>query len=171
MSGYILVSLFVGIVALVAVARFCFIMITVVGHSMYPALKDGDKVLVLRYWPSSWLRHGHIVVGEYQHMLSKLEEKRIFFDDYSLTKSYFIKRITGLPNETVTIHISQLNEIIAADEKLNYDQNGYREWYIPVDCYFVESDSFGMDSLTLGPLSLDSYVGLVLNKSIKNNKK
>lgn len=125
---------------------------TVWGNSMYPTLEHGDRLLALRPWPSQWLRTGQIVIGRTsQGILGE--------------KTPFVKRLIGLPGDHVMIHISELHEIMHPSLQGKIDANGNLSWYIPSGYCFVKGDALlSGDSVTWGPISLNSLTDLVLMK-------
>lgn len=122
------------------------IVITIHGQSMLPTFAPGDRVLALRYWPYSWLRNNQIIILDYPTGVHRQQPS-----------SLFIKRLTGLPGETVITHLADL-----PDAWQEYDTAGQRVWHIPPHHYFVRADGIGVDSLIWGPLPLASLVGVVV---------
>lgn len=146
----------IAVIAVILVRTFIAQPFLVSGSSMEPNFKDGDYLLVdeLSYRFREPLR-GEVVVFKYP-------------GDH---KSYYIKRIIGLPgerivikNDSVTIYGADGNEIKLAenyisgmsiskniDEKLNPNE------------YFVMGDNrdFSFDSRSWGPLTRGDVTGLV----------
>lgn len=44
--------------------------ITVHGYSMYPTLRPGDRILILRHWPQTWIQKNQIIVGNLSKVLA-----------------------------------------------------------------------------------------------------
>ena len=61
----------------------------------------------------------------------------------------FVKRIIGLPGDTVTIHLSEINEKLQLFLSEKSDRNGNLIWHIPQGYCFVRGD---------GPESYDSVI-------------
>lgn len=72
---------------------------------MAPTLRTGDRVLVLCYWPLIWLRHNQIVLSEVKDAVALPPKMK-----RHLEKTLFIKRIVGLPDETMEVQLSELPE-------------------------------------------------------------
>ncbi|HEV8366855.1 MAG TPA: signal peptidase I [Pyrinomonadaceae bacterium] len=103
--------------------------VKVEGIAMEPALKDGDRILINRR-PAK-LERGDIVV---------------FYYPADQTKS-FIKRIIGLPNETVEIHKGQvmINGKVLAEPYVEAKNNqaiiSGKAVTLPEDEYYVMGDN------------------------------
>jgi signal peptidase I len=103
--------------------------VKVEGIAMEPALKDGDKILIDRR-PEKLVR-GDIVV---------------FYYPADQTKSY-IKRIIGLPHETVEVREGDVlidGKVLAepyVDPKKNQALFSRKEVKIPEDSYYVIGDN------------------------------
>lgn len=132
---------------------------------MYPTLKHGDTAIVVKHWPLRFLRKNQIA------LIMQKNEIEAIKSGINLPSPFYIKRITGLPNEFISIHITELSEIFKDSERLGYDNLGYRKWFVPSDHYFVKSDNklaAGFDSLTWGPLHKDTLVGIVVIRLSKS---
>jgi len=132
-----LALIIVGILALIAL-YFLFPILTIVyvvqpvrieGHAMAPTLKNGDKIFVLK--SISHLNRGDIVVFLFPH---------------DQTKSY-IKRIIGLPGETIEIKEGKviidgkpLDEPYLDSKYLSHDTMPLPV-VLPPDQYFVLGDN------------------------------
>ena len=127
----------------------------VVGSSMSPTLKD-EEVLIL---------------NKFQYRFFDIKRGDIVSLDYEDTK-YLIKRIIGLPGETVKIVNNQLyiNDKIYEEEylanDLNYDDFsladlGYSK--IPEDMYFVLGDyrENSLDSREIGLIKKEDINGKI----------
>ena len=132
--------------------------VNVQGESMYPTLNEShDKVILERYKQfSEEYTRGDIVV-------IKLKDKHI------------IKRIIGLPNETIEIRDSKIyinNEVLEEDYisdiiKTSPDM----QINIPIDSVFVLGDNRenSADSRQLGPINMDKLEGKAAYRfSIRN---
>ena len=129
---YIVLCMFI-LIATYIVARFVATKTTVNGSSMYNTLEDGDRVIInkIAYTNSEPERFDIIV----------------FKEDFS-KNGYFIKRIIGLPGETIRI---DLDGNIYIDGELLDEDYGYKriidpglaetEITIGEDEYFVLGDN------------------------------
>jgi len=124
---------------------------------MYPALMPDDRVLVLRHWPARWLKKGQILIGlPPSAFIGKATD--------TLDHPLIIKRVIGLPGDTLVTFLSDLPEF---ERPLRLDQhgdNGQRVWHIPPQHIFLKGDSVGTDSLTWGPVPFSNVAGIVLLK-------
>lgn len=179
------VILLIGCLGIIAFLRFNFTIATVRGSSMYPTLKEGDRLLSLNLLPRFWLRKGQIVIGNIDHLessspelfadidtiseldlsfeiLSKSEIENLPFEpDYSK----FIKRIIGLPGDTVCIPISSLHEFMQTALRSRCNADGNLVWTVPENHCFVRGDGLiSMDSLTVGPIPLSAITGIAVLK-------
>lgn len=154
---YIFLVLLAIILILIGLARALFFLVEVKGPSMHPALKDGDWVLVLRYWPSHWLRKGQIVVIVFQ-----LTEWFQPPSPYYLPQAPCIKRIVALPGDDVVSHVTELSPRWRQFHQKEHDELGYRTWLIPPGHFFVRGEQRGFDSLISGPIPFNCLRGLVL---------
>lgn len=153
-------GLLVALLGMVCLLRFGFILARVQGTSMFPALHDGDWVLVFRYWPHLWLRRGQIV-------LVQPESSRVLPGSVGTKagRTLFIKRIAGMPGNKVVRYEQELGVrafalsvpgVAQVPSGLTYD--------IPPGHIFVQSDnpSLSIDSRVWGPLELRSVIGVVV---------
>lgn len=158
----LLVSLSGAIVLLALVMlslRALFVVATVQQESMTPTLSPGDRVLVLRIWPRRWLRTGDIVVvWPWQQSAGERWPHA--------AEAAYIKRIVGMPGETVRTSLRDLAADLQAGQAAAHDQEGWRSWDIPAGHCFVRSDHAvgGFDSLSWGPISTRCVLGLVVHK-------
>lgn len=142
---------FCAIVAAVAILLRLFIFDTLLvdGPSMQPTLHTGERVLVQK-------------VSNYFGLPKRNQVIVCHFEGRS---EYFIKRVIGLPGETISI---QNGEVYIDGEKLSADThaNGVRPRdmapvTIPEDSVFVMGDNRGnsSDSCEYGPVSHDLIMG------------
>lgn len=170
----LLITLVAGAICLLIVRR-CFWIVIVSGNSMYPAFKEGDHVIVMRYLPKRWLRRGQVVIaenlphgpeglGKYAGMASpefgKIRHKR------SRSTKPLIKRLIGLPEETVTV--SGRQPILRTRNLPPPDDVGDYIWHVPADHCFLKGDSIGIDSCVWGPIPLRYISGVVVCKLTKS---
>jgi signal peptidase I len=150
-----------GLICLLTILalRLALVVVTVEGPSMYPALSHGDRVLVLRIWPRSWIRKGHIVL-----VFPWLEAgRRVKLSDIPMP---FIKRVAGVAGETIVTSISDLATELWTDHRAAHDTDGRRTWHIPPKHIFAISDNLpgGYDSLSWGPIPHHTVLGVVVKK-------
>lgn len=152
---YFLLSCLFGVGLLVVLARLLLFIVEVQGQSMTPTLLPGDRVLALRFWPGRRLRRGQIVVTHY------LDTRPMRQPD-DLSEQKYIKRVTGLPGDTITVSGNvpfpppQLPAINEPPKP--------RTWRVPPGHYFVQGDSWGLDSRIVGPLPFRALRGVVIMK-------
>lgn len=142
--------------------RIGMVVIKVQNYSMAPALRDGDRVLVLRYWPARWIRKGQIVV-----VLPWLAKaNRRLLTDRKLHIVPFIKRVVGISGDTVVSSLSELDEYHRVQSRELYDEDGFRMWHIPHNYIFVYGDNLprGYDSLSWGSIPVHTVLGIVIMK-------
>jgi signal peptidase I len=136
--------------------RSFLMLVTVENRSMSPALEDGDRVLAVRHWPARLLRHGHIVLvqpwGKPPASMGRAEG------------GLFVKRIVGLPGETLVTSITELDTAHRVRALAMHNSQGQRAWHIPPGHVFVRGDQplGGFDSLSWGPLPVQSVLGVVV---------
>jgi signal peptidase I len=156
------VLLFIGgsaVIALITVVLMrCFlIVVTVENMSMVPTLEAGDRVLMIRHWPTRWLRKGQIVLIA--------PGRGVGAEPRLLTATPYIKRIVALGGETFTISNTDIPvHNYSFNYKINHEQN-QQVLHIPTGHLFVQGDSAqSVDSRTWGPLPLQSIRGVLLLK-------
>ena len=124
------------------------------GPSMWPILVHGDYVLANRKSARRSFLRGDIVV------LRSPREGR----------STYVKRIVGMPNETVRLDSGRVyvNDDAIAEPYLNADvrtepKSAFTEWFLDPDEYFVLGDSRADsdDSRTYGPVKREAILGKV----------
>ncbi|MFE3445686.1 S26 family signal peptidase [Nocardia sp. NPDC059180] len=131
-----IISLFaVAALAGVAVAaRRALVLVSVIGMSMEPTLRDGDRILVRRRQPAD-LRCGHIVVLRAPDAAQGADWECL---------GWHIKRVAGLPGDPMPTGVP------AADGT----------GVVPADSVVVLGDNpFGGDSRNWGPYPMDGLVG------------
>src|SRR5450432_2347399 len=96
MLGTILLVLIVSgsfLVAFLLFIRFNCIVVTIDHSSMYPTLVPGDRILVLRRYPTNWIRKGKIVLLKMEHQESSAPKFN------SSPSTLYVKRIVGIGGE------------------------------------------------------------------------
>ncbi len=148
LSGSLLYILLISLLLI----RRRFTVVTVSGYSMYPILQNGDRLLVLRYRSFRKYQTRQIVVIHPP------------YDNFRQEKLY-VKWLTGLPGDQVTIPSSRLNRQIHSIQTNECNEQGSITWRIPEGHCFVKGEShWSEDSLVWGPIPLHCLVGIVLLK-------
>ena len=160
-SWFVLLCLTILIIIIYALFRILFCVVNIESISMSPTLEDGDRVVVLRYWPTQWLKRGHVViVWPWTH--THRDSSELF------GVVPFIKRVVGLPGDTLITHIDELDNLhkFRPDIQAAHDREGKRVWQIPPNHFFVRGDYTlgGFDSLSWGPVPFSSFLGIVVMK-------
>src|SRR3972149_2222487 len=154
-SGVIILACTLLPLLFLTFARSLFFLVQVRGWSMYPTFCNGDRVLALRRWPARWLRRGQIVVW----LLPSDWPGSLVPEP--MRGSFLIKRITGLPGDTiVTPRLEPASSNIAST-----DPRGHKKaqvWHVPRNHYFVQGESPGLDSALIGPIPIHAIRGLAL---------
>lgn len=145
-----------SIVFLVILARTFFFLVDVQGKSMQPTLQHGDKMLALRFFPARWLRKEQIVVLRF-----RAEEDLGIRSQYA---QLYIKRLVGLPNETVSFPVYELPPHLQERKIEEQNSQAWRVWHIPPGHGFFKGDSLGLDSTIVGPVPLKNVRGVILLK-------
>lgn len=157
----LLISLLIFPLAVAWIVRSTFVVVTVEGKSMSPTLNHGDHVLALRYWSARWLRTGRIVVVAPWGLPS-----RTVAATDGVTFTPFIKRIVGMPGDTLITTIHDLDSVVRTRLLPFHDSHGKRVWHIPPEHIFVRGDYpiSLFDSLFWGPIPCKSVIALVIMK-------
>jgi signal peptidase I len=145
--------------------RFAYLIVTVKGNSMFPTLAEGDRVVVLSWWPRGCLRKGQIILFEAMYtVLLPPFDKSVKFE--SMAGQLHIKRVVAVAGEQVITSINDVQEGERPRLAQDHDEQGRRIWHIPSGHVFVRGDNRNgsIDSLIAGPLPLQSVRGLVLMK-------
>jgi len=145
--------------------RVFFVVVEVEGQSMSPILNEGDRVLVWRHWPQRWFRRGQIVLV-WPWQARKTSNDNIF----GVTP--FIKRIVGLPGDSLVTYIHELDNYHRQKAFSTYDASGKHIWHVPCDHIFLRGDHpvGGYDSLSWGPVPTKSVLGIVIKKIAKSGR-
>lgn len=109
-----------------------FIKIEIPTSSMYPTIKEGSKITVMRLGSTKKVKRGDLLVF-------RSTEKSPFFDMDKL----LIKRLIGMPNDIVSIKngIVHINGTVLNEPyvKENFDFSG--EFTVPMDKFFFLGDN------------------------------
>lgn len=122
-----IIPILVAIILAVLIRQFLFFKIMVPTASMYPTIKDNDQIIVTRIYNRNSLKRGDIVV----------------FKSVEL-KEELIKRLIGLPNDT--IKINEDGSVYVNGEKINQSyvvNNGgkFGAFKVPAGHYFFLGDN------------------------------
>jgi signal peptidase I len=140
------------------------------GHSMTPTLQNGERVLAWTPF-SKWLfRRGSIVTLRHFHI--RLTGEQRSQPHYRATVAaiecdppeILIKRLVGLPGDTVCIPLSQLSPHMLATVDPQAVQHGDKLlWYVPDGHVFVRGDGRqSNDSVAWGPIPMTKLNQLIL---------
>lgn len=97
--------------------RRLFCIIEVDGCSMVPYLISGDRALIAKYYPPILIKRGSVILFE------------SWPTTIASSKDYFIKRVVGLPNDTLGIYETELITLKGTLSEGNY--NYYLSIYPP----------------------------------------
>lgn len=160
-------------IALIAL-RSGLILLTVSGESMSPTLMDGARVLSKRVFIRRQLVQGQIII------VKRLTEPNLgmppskFGRLFPKESQLFVKRLIGMPGDTVKIPLAQLEAMpstfLPADFRERFDAEGQAIWRVPADHYFVKGDGhFSVDSVSWGPIPFSEIRGVVIAKLPERN--
>src|SRR5436190_7901156 len=104
-------ALLFGLVGAMGLARAFLVVVTIRNESMQPTLRDGDRILIIRHWPSRWLHRGQIVIvwpGSLpDHSPTAFSESESF-----------VERIFGMPGDTFAAYADQADRYFLESERL-----------------------------------------------------
>ncbi len=123
------------------------------GESMLPTFENGDYLIVdeISYLTGTEVKRGEVIVFKYP----------------TNDKRFLIKRVIGLPGETVSLNGSKISiskndqNIQLKEDYLNGNFSSYGTWVLQEDQYFVMGDNrqASSDSRSWGVLERDLIVG------------
>jgi signal peptidase I len=147
------------------------------GNSMYPTLAHGDRILVLRHYPTKRLSAGQIVICDLVNLDVYLKSKRVSKPSSGTIKKYsplgrakieipyIVKRLIGLPGFTVIVPISGVQERMRVGLQSQCDEQGNLTWHVPPNHCFIRGDGLvSVDSVVFGPIPLELVAGIMLAK-------
>lgn len=132
------------------------------GESMVPTFHDGD----------------YLIIDQISYRFNEPERGDVIIMRYPLdTKKYFIKRIIGLPSETVSIENGIVTIIGAEGEQtlsepyIEFQSNSTTKKVLASDEYFVMGDNRAgsSDSRVWGPLPAKNIIGKALIRLLPIN--
>ena len=134
------------------------------GLSMEPTFIHGDRVIALSRWPKRLLRSGQVVVFERAPEVTGLPDG-VTVADLQLGQELVIKRLIGLPDDTVTQPCTSPDGTRPTTFQSYNATTDMATWQIPAHHGFVKGDgSTSFDSVQWGPIPLDSIKGVVIAK-------
>ncbi len=144
------VSLGAAVVIALIVKGFIFEPVKVQGRSMMNTLQDGEIMIVTKY----------------DYILGEPERFDIITCRYPERSEFFVKRIVGLPGDTVSVSNGYLtvNGKTYAEEYLDFRPNySFEEYKVPEGEYFVLGDnrSNSNDSHIIGTITRKQVLGHV----------
>ena len=154
-------SMIIALLTALFVTTFLFSSAVVKGSSMYPTLKENDRLIVKKYetlLKTEEYRRGDIIVFK-----SPLEDEQ----------KYFIKRVIGLPGDRITISGGKVKVNDEVIEESYINQDAFTEALIYGEDYIVsENEVFVMgdnrlpgksnDSRSFGSISMDKIEGKIV---------
>jgi signal peptidase I len=137
--------------------------VRVVSQSMFPTLKEGDRVLVWRLGPRTWLRRGQVVLV---WPWMKRTDNPWGRSASQAKFSPYIKRLVALEGDTLVTRLSDLTPKEHESVLSEHDSTGKRVWHIPPGHIFVRGDNRPAvnDSLLWGSIPDWTVMGIVLIK-------
>ena len=126
--------------------------------------------------------HQYLIIDELSYRMRNPERGEVIVFRYPLDpRQYFIKRVIGLPGETVKVEDGKIIIVNAAHpggfvlseaylSGLETPRNG--SWALAVDQYFIMGDNrpYSLDSRFFGPINKDAIVGRVWVRGWPMNK-
>ena len=131
------------IIIILFLIQYVFSITKVVGNSMYPTLKDEEIMMI----------------NKFKYRISKVKRGEIISLKYADTK-YLIKRVIGLPGETVKINEEYLKKELEYDD---FSLTDIGVTKIPEDMYFVLGDNRenSLDSREIGLIKKADIIGKI----------
>jgi signal peptidase I len=148
-----------AILSIVTVAiRYCFFIVHVDGMSMFPTLKPGDRLLVVKLFHTRWIRRSQIVVINSGSFLEVTKS-----NEHSISNT-LVKFIDRLPGDYVETSLAVSDHYLRHYNIPFSVKNQTRGWYIPNGFYYIKSSGQfgGFDSEQMGPIPADWIKGIVL---------
>jgi signal peptidase I len=140
------------------------------GYSMTPTLQSGERVLAWTPFSKRLFRQGNLVTLRHFHI--RLTDEQRAQPRYRAAVAVLerdppellIKRLIGLPGDTVRIPVSHLSSNAAATVDPQAVRRGDELlWGIPADHVFVRGDGqVSNDSVAWGPIPFEKLDQIVL---------
>jgi signal peptidase I len=140
------------------------------GYSMTPTLQSGERVLAWTPFARCFFKRGVIVTLSHFHIhLPAGKQNQPGFQAATATiaqerAELFIKRLVGLPGDTVRIPLSQLSphSLVTVDPRAAR-RSDELVWRVPAGHVFVRGDGLqSNDSVAWGPIPFAKLSQLVL---------
>ena len=144
--------------------------VSVNGQSMSPTLRSGDRVLAWTPFTRRFFKRGAIVTLSHFHIhLPAGKQNHPGFQAATAAiaqerAELFIKRLVGLPGDTVRIPLSQLSPhgLVTVDPQAVRQDDEFL-WRIPAGYVFVRGDGqVSNDSVAWGPIPFEKLDQIVL---------
>jgi signal peptidase I len=144
--------------------------IVVNGQSMSPTLPSGDRVLAWTPFARRFFKRGVIVTLSHFHIhLPADKQNQPGFRAATAAivqeqSELFIKRLVGLPGDTVRIPLSQLSphSLVTVDPQAAR-RSDELVWHVPAGHVFVRGDGLqSNDSVAWGPIPFEKLDQIVL---------
>lgn len=131
---------------------------------MVPTFNAGDRTLAYRYWPPRLLRNDQFVIVDESIVISHSQDSSVYMPE---NLSFLIKRMIGLPGDTVTVPAIDLQswpqEMLERISQHRTDEQGNLVWDLPVGHCFVKGDGkISVDSILYGPIPVRAIKGVVV---------
>ena len=151
----------IALLLLLTVRHFLFEPVRVKGSSMLPTLKNGEWLWVSKLdYRTGTHRRGDVVICFYPGR---------YLDQWKMIRQYFVKRVIGLPGETIAVEdgVVHINGEPIDEPYLDPARTRYRRHMdartLGPDEYFVMGDNrdSSNDSRRIGPITRDMIIGRV----------
>ena len=141
-------TLLAAVAIALPIRAFVFEPIRVDGRSMQDTLQDGELMLVTKY----------------EYLFGDPERFDVIVCRYPNRKERFVKRIVGLPGDTLSIAdgLLSVNGVTYPEDYLTYRPDyELAEYTVPEDSYFVLGDhrNNSNDSHLIGPITREQIIG------------
>lgn len=134
------------------VLKYAFCLKVINGSSMFPTYHDGQLITANRFIDQDDVKRNDVV---------------IFYPEKQKSKTVYVKRVVGLPGETVQIKNGQLyiDGQLYEDKFATMDDAGIADSPITLQDgeFFVLGDNRNnsVDGRFIGPINIDSIIGIV----------